>query len=145
MSNPGRGGRGKKADYLTTHYRIPVNIKPTVQRLATAYKIMFGSVGELATHNLLIKSVDDVISQSTGLDNKSPSEIEILQQRISQLETENSRLKQSERDALNQLCECHSEAFKAADILNAVFKVKRYTKQMLEDAIKEAVVLIDDV
>lgn len=38
MSDPTKGGRGQKAPYQTTHYRIPEPIKPVVEQLATAYK-----------------------------------------------------------------------------------------------------------
>lgn len=40
MSKPSLpvGGRGKIAPYTTTHYRIPIAIKPHVQELANEYK-----------------------------------------------------------------------------------------------------------
>ena len=92
MSNPGRGGRGKSAPYSSVHYRIPEPIKPTVERLAAAYRIMVADVGMLETHNRLVVAVDNVISQSTGLATDSTSEVEILQQRINQLEAERERV-----------------------------------------------------
>ena len=34
-----KGGRGKKADYKTTHARIPVELKELVQSLSNDYKL----------------------------------------------------------------------------------------------------------
>ena len=34
-----KGGRGKKADYETTHARIPVELKELVQSLSNDYKL----------------------------------------------------------------------------------------------------------
>lgn len=91
MSNPGKGGRGKAAPYSTVHYRIPEPIKPTVERLAAAYRIMVADRGMLKAHIQLVESVDNVISQSTGLEMNSTSKVEILQDRINQLEGERER------------------------------------------------------
>ena len=38
MKNPGVGGRGKRAPYKTTHYRIPIAIKPIVEEMARKYR-----------------------------------------------------------------------------------------------------------
>jgi hypothetical protein len=38
MSDIAKGGRGKKAPYSTTHFRIPEPIKPVVEQLAIAYR-----------------------------------------------------------------------------------------------------------
>ena len=37
-NNPGLGGRGKRAPYETTHYRIPVALKPIVEEMAGKYR-----------------------------------------------------------------------------------------------------------
>jgi hypothetical protein len=38
MTEYSKGGRGKKAPYETSHYRIPQPIKPTVEMLAEQYR-----------------------------------------------------------------------------------------------------------
>lgn len=38
MADPTRGGRGKVAPYRTTHYRIPVPIKPLIEQIAAVYR-----------------------------------------------------------------------------------------------------------
>ncbi len=58
MSSPGKGGRGKKAPYSTTHYRIPEPIKASVERFAVAYRILSFDNDSDGCKNL-IKSVDD--------------------------------------------------------------------------------------
>lgn len=37
-NNPGIGGRGKRAPYQTTHYRIPTALKPIVEEMAGKYR-----------------------------------------------------------------------------------------------------------
>ena len=51
MSDPTKGGRGQKAPYQTTHYRIPEPIKPVVEQLATAYKRLIANGAD--TENFL--------------------------------------------------------------------------------------------
>jgi len=38
MDDIAKGGRGKKAPYKTTHFRIPEPIKPVVEQLVIAYR-----------------------------------------------------------------------------------------------------------
>lgn len=42
MTNPGKGGYGKRAPYETVHYRIPKPIKPIVQMLASRFRELVG-------------------------------------------------------------------------------------------------------
>jgi hypothetical protein len=37
-NNPGVGGRGKRAPYKTTHYRMPIALKPIVEEMARKYR-----------------------------------------------------------------------------------------------------------
>ena len=37
-NNPGIGGRGKRAPYKTTHYRMPIALKPIVEEMARKYR-----------------------------------------------------------------------------------------------------------
>jgi hypothetical protein len=58
MSSPARGGRGKKAPYLTSQCRVPNPIKESVERFAAAYRILSFD-GDSESCRNLIKSVDD--------------------------------------------------------------------------------------
>jgi hypothetical protein len=58
MSSPGKGGRGKQAPYSTTHCRVPEPIKESIERFATAYRILSFDGDSEGCRNL-IKSVDD--------------------------------------------------------------------------------------
>ena len=64
---------------------------------------------------------------------------------INQLQSQLEKIKASERDALDQLCKCHSDAFKAADILKPALKFKTNAGGAIKRVIKEALLLIDDV
>jgi hypothetical protein len=61
------GGRGKKAPYETTHVRVPVNIKPQVEKLIQEFR---------DNQNQLINTAD-IISQFDSLD-KSKEFIELM-------------------------------------------------------------------
>ncbi|MGB6299730.1 MAG: hypothetical protein WBF90_26635 [Rivularia sp. (in: cyanobacteria)] len=41
MDTIARGGRGHKAPYDTTHQRIPVKVKPVVDKIAKAYRVAY--------------------------------------------------------------------------------------------------------
>lgn len=71
---------------------------------------------------------------------RSQEELELNQLR-SQLE----KIKASEKDALDQLCDCHSDAFKAADILKSALKLKSNAGGAIKQEIKKALLLIDDI
>ncbi len=58
MNSKSKGGRGLKAPYATTHYRIPEPIKTSVERFAAAYRILAFSDNLEGCENL-IKSVDN--------------------------------------------------------------------------------------
>lgn len=71
---------------------------------------------------------------------RSQQELEINQLRL-QLE----QFKALEKNATDQLCECHSDAFKAADILKAALKLKSNAGGAIKREIEKALPLIDDV
>lgn len=71
---------------------------------------------------------------------RSQQELEINQLRL-QLE----QFKALEKNATEQLCECHSDAFKAADILKAALKLKSNAGGAIKREIEKALPLIDDV
>ena len=98
MSNPSKGGRGKQAPYFTTHCRVPERIKPTVERLATAYKVLMGSKN-LEGVNSLIKSVDTTILNFS----KSQDEMEHLKNELARLMHEIEALKIERQNAIENL------------------------------------------
>lgn len=71
---------------------------------------------------------------------RSQQELEINQLRL-QLE----QFKALEKNATEQLCECHSDAFKAAGILKAALKLKSNAGGAIKREIEKALPLIDDV
>lgn len=61
MSNPGKGGYGKRAPYETIHYRIPMPIKPVVKMLADRFRELIGGSTVDPKGDKLIKRVKDAI------------------------------------------------------------------------------------
>lgn len=75
-----------------------------------------------------------------------------LQDKVAALEAENQELRSrlemlqaSEKNVTELLYECHSDAFKAADILKAALKLKSNAGGAIKREIKKALPLIDDV
>lgn len=73
-------------------------------------------------------------------------------EKIAQLEKENEqlrsdlqKLKAAEKDLTDQLCNCHSDAFKAADILKGALKLAANAGGKIKREIEKALPLIDDV
>ena len=56
MNEPWKGGKGKKAQYSTTHTRVPDPIKPVVEMLAREWKRAL--VQEKDTESLLIACME---------------------------------------------------------------------------------------
>lgn len=59
-----RGGRGKRAPYQTVMYRIPAPIKPVVEMMGHAYRLLADGVAD-PNGEQLIKRVEDAIA-ATG-------------------------------------------------------------------------------
>lgn len=121
MTNPGKGGRGKRAPYETIHYRIPSPIKPVVEMLATAYRMVVGSEADPDGEKLLNQVKDSIASASYPNDK---SELEKL--RLKLIESQ-ELLKQLER-----------EREKAINILVPALKIKSNAGGKIKDAIKQA-------
>ncbi len=64
MNDFAKGGRGKKAPYESQMYRVPVPIKPTVERLGAAYRLLAKGALDPQGKQLLSK-VEDAITAST--------------------------------------------------------------------------------
>lgn len=79
-------------------------------------------------------------------------DVQNLQEQLTALQLENEqlrsqleKLKLSEQDLTSQLCCCHSDAFKAADILKAALKLKSNAGGAIKREIEKALPLIDDI
>ena len=80
MANFIKGGRGKKAPYETIHYRIPKSLKSTIQKLANAYKKLFGT----KYFDELIVNVEEVINL-TSYEGNNGTEVTKVGTRYSEL------------------------------------------------------------
>jgi DNA-binding transcriptional regulator GbsR (MarR family) len=62
-----------------------------------------------------------------------------------QLQADLEQAKIYGQNTVNQLCECHSDAFKAADILKAALNIPSNTGGKIKAQVREAIKLIDDL
>lgn len=127
MSNPGKGGRGKSAPYLTTHYRIPEPIKPVVERLAGAYRILAGSKN-WSSCNSLLERVDAAIAD-TNQDDRH--QFNIYEAIIEKQQTDLTTIQK-------QLDELKSEKERVVNILVPSLELKPQQGRKIQDAIKLA-------
>ena len=56
----GIGGRGKRAPYQTTMYRIPTPLKPTVENLAASYRDIVGDFEDPEDPDLIATSISAI-------------------------------------------------------------------------------------
>lgn len=128
-----KGGRGNLAPYETKLIRVPIPIEEQVQELISRYHHWMSFLDGVPTSTpyLLDKAVNDL---------KKRQDKELEQMR-SQLEISSSLQKNS----TELLFECHSDAFKAADILKAALKLPANAGGKIKTEIRKALKLIDDV
>lgn len=62
MSELAKGGRGKKAPYDSTHYRIPTPLKPLIEELAANYRELVQEYQDPNDPNL----INDTLAACTG-------------------------------------------------------------------------------
>ena len=98
MSNAPKGGRGKKAPYETTHVRIPVALKPAVERAV-------GEFRELALNGEI--DPEFPISQAGELQIKKPEHNNLLPslEEATQIAEKLLRQKKSARKTVEKLLE----------------------------------------
>lgn len=101
---------------------------------------------------------DEVIKDQARIIERLTTEVKVLERElaeaqerrsqqeleINQLQSQLEKIKASEKDALDQLCNCHSDAFKAADILKAALKLKSNAGGAIKREIEKVLPLIDD-
>lgn len=111
------------------------------------------AVKEVSSDNGYAKQcITEQLSTVDTYSQDAASELQQLRDRLLVLETENQdlklqlkKLKSIEQDLLNQVIDCNSNAFKAADILKAALKLKSNSGGAIKQEIKKALPLIDDV
>jgi hypothetical protein len=94
---------------------------------------------------LTSKNTHDWKDKEQSLSNDVYEEINQLKKENEQMRVELQKLKAAEKDVTNQLCDCHSDAFKAADILKAAIKLPANKGGAIKREIEKALPLIDDV
>ena len=69
MDTIARGGRGHKAPYDTTHQRIPVEVKPVIDKITKAYRVAYFERSEDGADDILsdiTEAVDNVINKDVN-------------------------------------------------------------------------------
>lgn len=56
--NPGNGGRGRKAPYDSTHYRIPLPLKPAIENIASRYRDLVSDYDQPDNPDLINAAID---------------------------------------------------------------------------------------
>lgn len=76
MDTIARGGRGHKAPYDTTHQRIPVEVKPVIDKITKAYRVAYFERSEDGADDILSdieEAVENVINKDV---NKFPDAVD---------------------------------------------------------------------
>lgn len=64
-----KGGRAKKAPYETTHCRVPVPVKPLIEKIILVYKRVAGYPFKEAE---ALKTIEDAVARATYPDDEKP-------------------------------------------------------------------------
>lgn len=134
---------------VTAERSYPINDDPSWVTNSSEVEDLLAEVEQLKLE--LVEAVKDRDRNSDTV-SAHEQEIKDLKRDIeeTQLELQKTRSQlqkqvASEQDALRLLATCHTEAFKAADILKAALKLKAGNGGAIKVQIKEALKLIDDV
>ena len=102
-NNPGKGGKGKKAPYETTHYRIPEPLYNAVKMFADRYRHLIGAGMTDPRGEKLIKRVQEAIcvdvdvipvtKLKTQIIDGNNLEVEEFQSQLAILQEENAQLR----------------------------------------------------
>lgn len=67
-----KGGRGKKADYKTTHVRVPIPVKPVVEKIIDDYRL----TGIVTTLDNPVNGFNELLESKPKITDEILSEIE---------------------------------------------------------------------
>ncbi|MFN6475269.1 hypothetical protein [Nostoc sp. DedQUE07] len=116
MSNPGVGGRGKKAPYESIHQRTPMPIKPMMEVLVSRYRELVMDYADPEDPALLAQ-VASALAPRSG---DSHQELEAAHRKAESLQTELKNLQRK----LNERDQMLSELFTIHDNYDAQVKDK---------------------
>lgn len=129
----------------------------TISKLLTAALKLSEASGTAANKMQLGNSyakqcITEQLADEPEGDRQTAESVQKLQEQLVALQLENEqlrlqleKLRSSDQDLTNQLCNCHTDAFKAADILKAALKLKSNAGGAIKREIEKALPLIDDV
>lgn len=104
-----------------------------------------GLIGDFRNGKLASKNTHDEKKDNQVFPNDVYEQIDSLKKENEDMRSQLENLKRLEKDATDQLCQCHSDGFKAADILKAALKLKAGAGGAIKREIEKALPLIDDV
>lgn len=129
----------------------------SVDKLLAAALKLSGVLGAATSKKQLGNGyANECITEQLGTDQENnftaSGDVQNLQEQLTALQFENEqmrsqleKLKSSEQDLTNQLCNCHADALKAADILKAALKLRSNAGGAIKREIEKALPLIDDI
>lgn len=132
MDNPAKGGRGKKAPYESTHYRLPVPLKPIAEEMAANYRELVTEYSDPEDPALIAA----VISALAPGDN----EVEENQQ-VKEL-LEDYQQMQTQIEELQQRVEKFKGVNQAIAILNHALTLKANAGGAIKEQIRQALELL---
>jgi len=151
MNNPGLGGRGKRAPYKTTHYRMPIALKPTVEDMAAKYRELVDEYE--ADDPALVSAVISVIASSS--DFKNTEEFSKISEQIKSLELQLKLAKKENKELTEKLASLEKSNYtlleqlkklkcppQAILVLENALLLKANAGGAIKDKIKEALHLI---
>lgn len=145
LENLKLGAESRRLGKVRHNFTILPETAEWLKATGNASDAIDGLVGDFRSGRLSSKHTHDGKEDKHVLPNDVYERIESLEKENEQLRSQLEKLQASEKDATDQLCQCHSNAFKAADILKAALKIASNTGGKIKREIEKALPLIDDV
>ena len=143
-TNPGKGGRGKRAPYESIHYRIPTPIKPVVEMLAEAYRQLLDTDLDPKGEKLLRQTENAIAIACYPSDAQPANQDSYCTQELEKLQLQLENLKRVEQLSHEQITQLTADQLQVASILKEALKLKANAGGAIKEKIKEALKLIDD-